>query len=54
MYSADYGFWPVENLAELADGTTACGKVAMGGCSIFLGLQCDKVRYTYGGEEGNR
>jgi hypothetical protein len=54
MYSAVYGFWPVEDLAELADGNTPCGKVARGGCSICLGLQCDKVRCNYGGGEGNR
>ena len=53
MYSAVYGFWPVEDLAEMADGPTACGKVARSWCSICLGLQCDKVRYTYGGAEGN-
>lgn len=53
MYSAVCGFWPVEDLAEMADGPTACGKVARGGCSICSGLQCDKVRYIYGGGKGN-
>jgi len=53
MYSAVYGCWPVEDLAEMADGPTPCGKVARGGCFICLGLQCDKFRYTYGGGEGN-
>ena len=27
-----HGFWQVEELPELADGLTACGKVAKGGC----------------------
>jgi hypothetical protein len=29
-----HGFWPVEELAELADGPTGCGEVARGGCSF--------------------
>jgi hypothetical protein len=52
MYSAVYGFWPVE-LAEMADGPPACGKAARGGCFNCFGLQCDKVSYTYEGGEGN-
>jgi len=35
FYSTVHGFWPVEVLAELADGPTGCGEVAMGGC-IFV------------------
>jgi hypothetical protein len=27
-------FWPVEELAELADGPTGCGEAARGGCSF--------------------
>jgi len=27
-----FRFWPVEDLVELADGPTRCGKVAWGGC----------------------
>jgi hypothetical protein len=26
------GFWPVEDLAELAEGPTGCGEEARGGC----------------------
>jgi len=33
-YSALHGFWPVEELAELADGPTGRGEVARGGCSF--------------------
>jgi hypothetical protein len=32
-YSAGHGFWPVLELAELADRPTECGDVARGGCS---------------------
>jgi hypothetical protein len=32
FYSTVHGFWPVEVLAELADGPTGCGEVARGGC----------------------
>jgi hypothetical protein len=53
MYNTVYGFWPVEELAEMADELTACGKVARGGCSICLESQCDKVKYTCGSGEGN-
>ena len=28
------GFWPVEELAEVADGSTGCGEMARGGCSF--------------------
>jgi len=33
-YSAVHYFWPVEELAELADGPAGCGEVANGGCSF--------------------
>ena len=29
-----YGFRPVEELAELADGPPGCGEVARGGCAV--------------------
>ena len=29
-----HGFWPVEELANLADGPTWRGEVARGGCSL--------------------
>ena len=32
VYSAAHGFWPEEELAELADGPTGRGKMARGGC----------------------
>ena len=32
MYSAVHGFWPVEDLAELAGGPTGCCEMAKGGC----------------------
>jgi len=32
LYSTLLRFWPVEELAELADGSTGCGEVARGGC----------------------
>jgi len=38
----------------MADEHTACRNVERGGGSICLGLQCDKVRYTYEGGEGNQ
>jgi len=31
-YSAVRGFWPTEELAELANGLTVYGEVARGGC----------------------
>jgi len=31
-YSPVHGFWPAEDLAELADEPTGCGEVARGGC----------------------
>ena len=30
-YSAVHGFWPVKDLAELADGPTVCSAAAKGG-----------------------
>ena len=34
MYSKVHGFWPVEELAELAYGPTGCGEKARGGCLL--------------------
>jgi len=31
-YSALHGFWPVKDLAELADGPSCRGAVVRGGC----------------------
>jgi len=45
-YSAVKGFWPVEEFAELVDGSTGCGEVARGGCLICLELLGDKVDCT--------
>ena len=33
-----HGFWPVEELAVLADGPTGCGEVARGGCVFAWNL----------------
>ena len=32
MYSTWFHFWPVEELAQLADGPTGRGEMARGGC----------------------
>jgi len=51
-YSALHRSWPVEELAELADGPTGRGEVARGGCSFAWNL-CHKVTCTdRGGEKG--
>jgi hypothetical protein len=42
------GFWSVEELAELADGSTDCGVVARGGRSFALQGQL----YLRGRKEG--
>ena len=34
LYSMLFRFWPVEELAKLADGSTGCGEVARGGCYL--------------------
>ena len=31
QYSAVHGFWPMEELAKLADGPTGCGEMVRGG-----------------------
>jgi hypothetical protein len=50
-YSAVHGFWPVEELTELADGSTGCGENGEGWVFICLELQCDEVNCSYGGGE---
>ena len=32
------GFWPAEEVEELADGRTGCGEVARGGCWFACNL----------------
>ena len=49
-YSTSLRFWPVEELAELADGPTGRGEIGRG-VLICLELRCDKVNCTYGGGE---
>ena len=44
LYSAVHGFWPAEELAELADGPTGCGEVARGGCLFAWNLESDVVK----------
>jgi len=41
--SAVVGFWPVKNLAELAEGPTGCGKVARGGCLFAWNLSVTRT-----------
>ena len=50
-YSVVHGFGPVEELAELADGSTLCDEKGEGWVFICPELQCGKVRCTYGGGE---
>jgi len=45
------GFWLVEELAELVDGPTGCGKVVRESVFICLELQRDKVNCTPQGED---
>jgi hypothetical protein len=45
-YSAVTCFWPVEELAQLADGPIGCGEVARGGC--LFAWNCNEVNCTYG------
>jgi len=42
MYSAVRGFWPVRELADLADGPTGRGEVSKGWVFVCLGVQCDE------------
>jgi hypothetical protein len=48
IYGAVHGFWPVVDLAELADEPTGCGKVARHMEFIRYELKCDKVNCAYG------
>jgi len=47
LYSAVHSFWPVEELAGLADGPTGCGEVARGGCLFTWNVERDVVNCTY-------
>jgi len=47
LYRSVHGFWPVEELADLADGPTGSVELARGG----LELHCDKVTCTDGGQK---
>jgi hypothetical protein len=38
VYSTVRGFWPVEELAELANGPTGCGEEARGVCLFVWNL----------------
>jgi len=49
-YSTVHYFWPVEELAELAEGPAGCVEVASGGCSFawnVLTWSDNKVRELY-------
>jgi hypothetical protein len=35
VYSTGHGFWPAEDLVELAVGPAGCGEVARGGCLLL-------------------
>ena len=47
-----HGLWQGEELAELADGPTACGEVARGGC--LLGWNFSMTRATVLTDRGAR
>ena len=42
MYSAVHGFWPVWELADLADGPTGRGEVSKGWVFVCFEVQCDE------------
>ena len=42
MYSAVHGFWPVLELADLADGPTGRGEVSKGWVFVCFEVQCDE------------
>jgi hypothetical protein len=46
QYSAIHGFWPVEELSELAEGPTGCGEVARGGCLFACNFRVTR-HYLY-------
>ena len=45
-----HGFWPVEELAELADGPTGRGEVARGGCSFAWNFSVTRSPVLTGAE----
>jgi hypothetical protein len=50
-YSAVHGFWPVEELAELAEGPTVCGEVGKNGCLFAWNFSVKCQLYLHGGGE---
>ena len=50
-YSAVHGFWPVEELAELADESTGCGENGEGWVFICPERQRGIATCSYGGGE---
>ena len=53
-YSAVHGFWPVEELAELADGPTGRGEVARGGCLFAWNISVTRSPLLTGAERRTR
>jgi len=47
-----HSFWPVKELAELADGPAGCGDLASGGC--LLALNFSVTRSTVSAETERR
>jgi hypothetical protein len=48
------GFWPVEELAEVADGPTGCGEIARGGCSFAWNFSVTRSTVLTEAERGCR
>jgi len=49
-----HGFWPVEELAELADGPTGRGEVAKGGCAFAWNISLTRSPVLTGAERRTR
>jgi hypothetical protein len=47
--SEELGFWPLEELAELADGPTRCGELARGGCLCAWNFSVTRSFVLFGG-----
>ena len=45
------GFWPADDLPELADGPTGCGEVARGGCFFAWNFSVTRSTVLNGGSE---
>jgi len=54
LYSAVNGFWPVEELAEVADGSTGCGEMARAGCSFAWNFSVTRSTVLTEAERGCR